>query len=303
MEWWRAHHGLPYDAKLGLVAQRVNAPRAEVVAVWVALLDCASQAEDRGSIRKFDPDEAAFGLGMESGRVGTIVAGFKEKGLIDGGDRLTNWRKRQPVREDPTATERQRRKRDAMSRTVTPQSRIVTTEQSREEKSREEKSREDSVTRVTVTDLDGAIPIHAAPSERFDEAWAKWPLKVEKNAAGMAWVSVVTVDNESKVFACLERYLESRQAAQGIFSKLDKWLFQCHDDGWGCEWPRADGAKPKIVEKPPDGCPKCDLGLDGEGKQQWAPHPIQPDGTARRCTCARGQWLRAKDLERKRDRA
>jgi hypothetical protein len=77
------------------------------------------------------------------------------------------------------------------------------------------------------------------PSERFDEAWAMWPLKVEKDAAARAWVSVVTRSVEEAVFACIGRYLASDQVARGVVGKFAGWLFQQSRDGWAGEWPKA----------------------------------------------------------------
>lgn len=91
---------------------------------------------------------------------------------------------------------------------------------------------------VCVTDLSPNGP----PSERFEEAWEKWPLKVEKDAAAREWISVVTRANEEKVFACLDRFLKSRQAANGAVTKFAKWLDQAHRDRWESEWPEPAGS-------------------------------------------------------------
>jgi len=76
-------------------------------------------------------------------------------------------------------------------------------------------------------------------SERFEEAWAMWPLKVERDAAAHAWLSVVTRSREEAVFACIGRYLASDQVARGVVSKFAGWLFQANRDEWASEWPKA----------------------------------------------------------------
>ncbi len=96
MNWWRAHHGLPYDAKLGIVARALNVSRADVGMVWVACLDHASQAEDRGSVAGINPEVIAFGLDMDIGEVSRIIEGFRNREMIDPDGRLAAWDKRQP---------------------------------------------------------------------------------------------------------------------------------------------------------------------------------------------------------------
>lgn len=77
------------------------------------------------------------------------------------------------------------------------------------------------------------------PSDRFDEAWRLWPLKVERDAAAQAWLSVVDATVEERVLACMQRFLNSGQAKRGVIPKFANWLFQQHRDGWAGEWPEA----------------------------------------------------------------
>lgn len=85
-----------------------------------------------------------------------------------------------------------------------------------------------------AADLDSNDP----PSERFEEAWALWPLKVEKDAGAQAWISLVTKSQEAAVFACIGRFLASDQAARNVVGKFGNWLFQAHRDGWAGDWPQ-----------------------------------------------------------------
>ena len=45
--WLKWFHGAVADDKWPLIARKSGQPVAVVVAVWAALLECASQAEDR----------------------------------------------------------------------------------------------------------------------------------------------------------------------------------------------------------------------------------------------------------------
>jgi hypothetical protein len=82
-----------------------------------------------------------------------------------------------------------------------------------------------------ASDLGGQI------SQRFEEAWGRWPLKQRKQLAIQMWLSLVTVDNEPKVFACLDRFLASDQAARGVIGYFGNWLEQQYQDHWDGEWP------------------------------------------------------------------
>ena len=56
MEWYRAYHGMPHDPKLQVVAKRSGQKMSAVVAVWLCVLDAASQHDPRG-IFNIDPEE------------------------------------------------------------------------------------------------------------------------------------------------------------------------------------------------------------------------------------------------------
>ncbi len=80
---------------------------------------------------------------------------------------------------------------------------------------------------------------------RFEEFWQKYPRKVGRDAAATVWISVVTAENEQRVLACLDRYLQSGDVARGAVPNAgpsqDKsgWLLSCSRDNWECDWPAA----------------------------------------------------------------
>ena len=90
-----------------------------------------------------------------------------------------------------------------------------------------------------------ALYSNAKPSDRFQEFWAKYPRQVGQESAGMDWVSYVTDQNEAAVFACLERYLLSREVATGAVQNAGStpqklgWIASCAKDNWQCTWPVA----------------------------------------------------------------
>jgi hypothetical protein len=102
IDWFRSWHGAPTDPKWLGIARKAGVAPGIVVAVAWALMDRASQAEDRGSIEGYDADGLACFFGCEPEQVEAIVTAMAEKGMIADG-RFTAWEKRQPKREDNAA--------------------------------------------------------------------------------------------------------------------------------------------------------------------------------------------------------
>jgi hypothetical protein len=105
---------MPHDPKLQVVAKRCSQPMAFVVAVWVCILDAASQHDPRGMI-EIDPEEVAVIQGIELEAVEAILDALKSKNLIDDEGAVVNWHKRQHT----TSTERMKKHRDKKKQDVT----------------------------------------------------------------------------------------------------------------------------------------------------------------------------------------
>lgn len=115
MEWLRWYHGAVSDDKWPLIARKSGQTVAVVIAVWAALLECASQAESRGSIDDFDPESIDALMQLPDGATQAVVDALSEgkrPRIVHG--LIANWSKRQPVREreDNDSTERSRRHRE-----------------------------------------------------------------------------------------------------------------------------------------------------------------------------------------------
>lgn len=111
--WLKWFHGAVADDKWPLVARKSGQPVAVVVAVWAALLECASQAEDRGSIEDFDAESMDAVLQIPDGACAAIVEALstgKRPRIVDG--RINNWEKRQEEPQQSSSTERVRRFRE-----------------------------------------------------------------------------------------------------------------------------------------------------------------------------------------------
>ena len=118
MDWFRAHHGITSDSKWPVIAKISGQKIGDVVAVWIALLEYASQSEDRGHILGFDAETIDTLYGYEDGTTESIVAALKKKGMIFD-DWILNWAKRQPDRErDDDSAERVKRFRERQKQQI-----------------------------------------------------------------------------------------------------------------------------------------------------------------------------------------
>jgi hypothetical protein len=132
MKWFRTWHGAPTDRKWIMIAKRAEMPVGKVVSVVWALYDYASQNDDRGSIKGFPAEEIAAFFDYDHQDVVEIIDALVQCRVVGDDHRIIAWDKWQPKREDDTAAERQRRKRDkdraerdtnnchSKSRSVTP---------------------------------------------------------------------------------------------------------------------------------------------------------------------------------------
>lgn len=120
-DWFRSWHGAPTDPKWLGIARKANVAPGIAVAVAWALMDRASQSEDRGSIEGYDADGLACFFGCEPEQVEAIIAAMIDKAMIADG-RLTSWERRQPKREDDSS----KRVREHRERKLQHQERSVT---------------------------------------------------------------------------------------------------------------------------------------------------------------------------------
>ncbi|WP_414470721.1 hypothetical protein [Microvirga sp. M2] len=135
-DWFRSWHGAPTDNKWLVIARKAGTSPAVVSAIVWALLDHASQSDDRGSVAGFDVETYAAFSGLEEAQIQTVIGALTHKDIIgpDGG--FTNWNRRQPKREDGSA-DRSREWRDRR-RTGGERARTQANADERQDKRREE---------------------------------------------------------------------------------------------------------------------------------------------------------------------
>lgn len=187
MEWWRFYNGAWNDAKLLTVTRRTGAPLSHAVSLLVTVLDHASRESDRGYIGNYNLEVYAEALGISMHDASRIWHEFSNVGIIHE-DRVKNWQKRQPSH-DPTAAERQRRKRlrDNPVTVSHGESRSVTTEEKRIEKKREDRDSPsgNSGLRVSTEDVTKAIDNWNTMAERLGLAAVRDRTEQRKKAVAM----------------------------------------------------------------------------------------------------------------------
>jgi len=99
LSWFRSWHGAPMDNKYMVIATKANVKVGVVSAIMWALLDYASQNQERGSVDGFDTETYAAFTGFDEKEIIAVMEAMTAKGIITDG-RLSNWEKRQPKRED-----------------------------------------------------------------------------------------------------------------------------------------------------------------------------------------------------------
>ncbi|MGG6461422.1 hypothetical protein [Solilutibacter silvestris] len=150
-----------------------NVTIAECVAVWAAMLECASQASPRGSLESWDDEDVAAGLGLDH----AVVTAIREamEGKVLSGNEISAWITRQPKREDNSASDRKRAQRDRQKECVTKSdkdschsmSRNVTTETETETETEKKEKQARSSAAPNDASPTSVVDLKAERSERL----------------------------------------------------------------------------------------------------------------------------------------
>lgn len=215
MDWFRSHHGAPTDPKWRVIAKRAGVRPGDVAAIVWALLDYASQHEDRGSVAGFDSETLAVTFDYDQTQVDAVFDALHEKNVIRDG-RFLQWEKRQPKRED-SSTERVRAFR----------------KRSETQGNAPEKSREDTEQRKIPPKPPrkrGDVALSAEEQKLFDEWWQAWPNKVAKQESLNAFRDALRRAKFEEIMAGTRRYTALLAAPDPPRPK--------HPQGWlnGSRW-------------------------------------------------------------------
>jgi hypothetical protein len=94
-------HDMPTDPKWRTVAKVSGQRIGDVMAVYLHLLVCASNATERGRTQSFSCEDVASALDIDTEQVALIVDAMQ--GRVLDGDMVAGWEKRQAAREDGSA--------------------------------------------------------------------------------------------------------------------------------------------------------------------------------------------------------
>jgi hypothetical protein len=114
-DWFRLYNDFLGHPKFRYVARQCGMSICEVSMIAVALLRTANRSRPRGWVRDFSVIDCGAALDIEPEKVGEVYRKLEELSWIDN-DYLSTWDERQPDREDPTAADRQRRRREKLKR-------------------------------------------------------------------------------------------------------------------------------------------------------------------------------------------
>lgn len=95
MGGYRVRHGLPLGANLTLIARKSSLSRAETLALWISILDFASQNRPRGSTIGLDAEEVAALLEIAPDKTTLALTGFCERRMLLQNGMVAGWEQAQ----------------------------------------------------------------------------------------------------------------------------------------------------------------------------------------------------------------
>lgn len=95
-KWFRLYHGMTHDMALAVAAQQAGLSRGDMIALWLCLLDHASQSTPAGCIAQFEHDETALLLGLQAEQIKAALTALRARKKIDSHQRISGWDKYQP---------------------------------------------------------------------------------------------------------------------------------------------------------------------------------------------------------------
>lgn len=231
-QWFRSWHGAPTDSKWILIARRACTTPGTVAAVAWALLDYASQQEDRGSVAGFDWETYAAWSGFDEQAVAGAIAAMKEKGIIDEGERLAAWEARQPERDGGSAERMQRLRERRAEREKEAKREINTTTTT--EKADTYIEREGKSSHVTcdasLSQCDASLASHLNAAQPQTPPPTRTIAQPRRLDTGNELFSERSGKDAYEVYREVFRYIPSHYqitAMNKAISDLDKWREVC----------------------------------------------------------------------------
>lgn len=111
MDWFRWYHGACQHPKLHRASRAAKVSRGLVIAAWAALLEHASQADNRGDVTAMTAGDLAYLIDVKPSTAGRILDAMSDVGLIDAG-RVHGWDERQRKSDDSGGRKQAQRERE-----------------------------------------------------------------------------------------------------------------------------------------------------------------------------------------------
>jgi hypothetical protein len=108
--WCRLWADMPNDPKWRTISRASEQRIGDVIAVYIHMMVCASNATERGRTQGWNDEDIAAALDLKTEQVGAIRDAMQSR-VLDG-DYLKGWDRRQSVREDESASARAKRWRE-----------------------------------------------------------------------------------------------------------------------------------------------------------------------------------------------
>lgn len=104
MHWLKLWHGTTTDTRLRVAGAESESGTAAAVAVYVGLLEAASQAADRGSVAGVRPIALDVALDLRHGTAARVLDALRAGGMITADGRIAGWEETQAVPMIPAPT-------------------------------------------------------------------------------------------------------------------------------------------------------------------------------------------------------
>ena len=233
MEWFRWYHGAISDPKWPLIARKSGQNIGTVVSIWAALLEFASQSENRGSAAGFDHETIDALYGYPDGTTETVCNAMKRHGLLSETHTIVSWSKRQVKRErEDNSSERVRRYREnkkANDFNSTQDSNANVTPVERQETPRTEQNRTDKKEEVVS---EKPKPVSSDPSISLPCADGSEFVYPDKylDAARKAYPLVDIRKQIPRARAWLEANPTRKKTRRGMTKFFNSWLATAQKD-------------------------------------------------------------------------